>query len=81
MDMTTAAGEVAAGDPTATTSPEVGASQTVTTTTSAAIGDDAPEEPGVVMGHPDLGASGQVSVPEALDTTLFALQQARDMFL
>jgi hypothetical protein len=50
-------------------------------TTSTAIGDDAPEEPVVVMGHPDQGAPGQVSVPEAVDMTLFALEQARDVFL
>jgi hypothetical protein len=42
-------------------------------TTSAVIGDDAPEEPEVIMGHPDLGAWGQVSILEAVDTTLFAL--------
>jgi hypothetical protein len=50
-------------------------------TTSAVIGDDAHEEPEVIMGHLDLGARGQVSIPEAMDTTLFVLQQARDMFI
>jgi hypothetical protein len=33
------------------------------------------------MGHPDLGAPGHVSVLKAVDTTLFALQQARDVCL
>jgi hypothetical protein len=42
-------------------------------TTSAAIGDDAPEELEVIMGHSDLRAPGQVSIPEAVHTTLFAL--------
>jgi hypothetical protein len=50
-------------------------------TTLAAIGDDAPEEPEVIMGHLNLGALRQVSIPEAVDMTLFALQQARDVFL
>jgi hypothetical protein len=37
--------------------------------------------PEVIMGHPDLGALGHVSVLKAVDTTLFALQQARDVCL
>jgi hypothetical protein len=89
MDTTTSVGavasamrsEVVAGDPTTTTSPVVGVSQTAASTTSAAIGDDAPEEPEVVMGHPDLGAPGRVSVPKAVDMTLFALQQEQNVFL
>jgi hypothetical protein len=89
MDTTTSVGavasamrsEVVAGDPTTTTSPVVGVSQTAASTTSAAIGDDAPEEPEVVMGHPDLGAPGQVSVPKAVDMALFALQQEQNVFL
>jgi hypothetical protein len=52
-----------------------------TATNSTAISDDALEEPEVVMGHLDLGALGQVYVPEVVDTTLFALQQAWDVFL
>jgi hypothetical protein len=71
--------EAAAGGPTTTTSPAVGESQTAATTISVAISDDALKEPEVIMGHLDLGAPGQVFDPEALDTTLFALQQAWDM--
>jgi hypothetical protein len=32
-----------------------------------------PPDPEVIMGHPDLGALGHVSVLEAVDMTLFAL--------
>jgi hypothetical protein len=48
--------EEAGGDPTATTSLTIGASQTAAVTTSTAIGDGAPEEHEVIMGHPGLGA-------------------------
>jgi hypothetical protein len=73
--------EVIAGSPAATPSPVVGVSRTVAMTISVATRDDAPEEPEVIMGHSDLGALRQVSVPEVVDTTLFALQQVQDMFL
>jgi hypothetical protein len=55
--------------------------QMSTATNSIAISDDALEEPEVVMGHLDLGALGQVYVLEVVDTALFALQQAWDVFL
>jgi hypothetical protein len=43
-------------------------------------GDNAVEEElEVVMGHHGLGAPGQVSIPEAVDTALFALHQVQDM--
>jgi hypothetical protein len=64
-------GEVAVGGPAVTTGPAVGAS-------SSAPGDDdnaVEEEPEVVMGHPRLGAPGQVSVPEVVDMTLFPVHQ------
>jgi hypothetical protein len=48
--------EEAGGDPTATTSLTIGASQTAAVTTSTTIGDGAPEEHEVIMGHPGLGA-------------------------
>jgi hypothetical protein len=73
--------EAIAGSPATTPSPVVGVSQTVAMTISVATRDDAPEEPEVIMGHSDLGALRQVSVPEVVDTTLFALQQVQDMFL
>jgi hypothetical protein len=50
--------EVAASGTIAPSSPAVGASQMLAVTTSAAVDDDAPEEPEVVMGHPSLGALG-----------------------
>jgi hypothetical protein len=87
MDMTTAVGattsatvsEATTRGHIATTSLTVRVSQTAVATTSVAIGDDAPEEPKVIMGHPDLRPPGQAFVPEVVDTTLFALQQAWDV--
>jgi hypothetical protein len=87
MDMTIAAGAAASttvseaetGSPIAPSCSVVRASEMPVATTSTTIGDDVPKEPKVVMGHSDLGAPELVSVPEAMDTALFALQQARDV--
>jgi hypothetical protein len=82
-DTTTAAGAVAssstgktaAGDHTTTTGLAIGASSSVPGDDDNAV----EEEPEVVIGHPGLGAPGQVSVPDAVDTTLFALLQVQDV--
>jgi hypothetical protein len=69
------AGEAATGGPATTIGPTIIAS-------SSALDDDdiADEEPDVIMGHPGLGAPGQVFVLEAVDMTLFALHQVQDVF-
>jgi hypothetical protein len=48
-------------------------------TTLTGINDNAVEEPEVIMGHPDLRASGTVSLSEGMGMAHFVLNQAHDV--
>jgi hypothetical protein len=81
VDTTTTAGVVASSTMGEAATSSLAAMTGATTRAPTTPGDDnnVDKEPKVVMGHPGLGASGRVSVPEAMDTALFALDQVRDV--
>jgi hypothetical protein len=69
------AGEMAAGDPAASTGPMRGASPSIIVDDNDII----VEESGVILGHPMLRAPRDVSLDEAMGTARLALTHAQDV--